>query len=221
MPDVADSAEMADGAWVVTLAEVAIARAWTVRGNPAEASFVAQVERLLGLPLPLTPMTSAGDEHQALLWLGPRSWLFIAGAPDRGELGGATLHNDFDGTRHAINVAGGALFDVSSSQVAWTISGAMAGRVLNRSCPLDFHADAFPPGHCAQSLLGHVNAVFYRPDASATFVTMVARSFAAAAWHALCNTAASGGYRVLSPAPFPARSTRTDAGIGAGSLRSR
>jgi sarcosine oxidase subunit gamma len=178
----------------VTLGELGIARAWNLRGDAANAAFVSQVQRVLGLPLPVAPMTSACGEHDALLWLGPRAWLYIAGV--------SATHHDFDAARRSVNAVRGALFDVSASHVAWTVSGAIAGRVLNRSCPLDFHPDAFAAGHCAQSLLGHVSALFYRPCASPTFVVMVARSFAADAWRTLCDTAASDGYRVASPAPF-------------------
>src|SRR4029079_16315092 len=90
---------------------------------------------------------SARGEDGALLWLGPRAWLHIA------SVSPGPLH--LDTARRRITAAGGALFDLSASYVAWSICGALAGRVLNRSCPLDFHADAFATGQCAQSLLGN------------------------------------------------------------------
>ena len=196
MSDAVDTRSIAGGddhEAAITLGEVDIALAWNVRGNAADAPFVSHVQRVLRLPLP-APMTSTYGEHDALLWLGPRSWLFVAGA--------SATRDDFDAARRAINAAGGALFDVSSSQVAWTIRGAAAGRVLNRSCPLDFHPHAFPPGYCAQSMLGHINALFHRPDASPAFVVMVARSYAADAWRALSDSAASDGCSVAARAPF-------------------
>jgi len=184
----------------VALGEIEIARAWNVRGNPVDAPFASEVQRVLGLPLPVAPMTSACDEHRALLWLGPRSWLWVAGAP--------ATRDDFDDTRRAINAAGGALFDVSASYAAWTISGAMAARMLNRGCPLDFHPDAFRTGQCAQSLLGHINALFYRPGEAGTFIVIVARSFAADAWHVLCASARSEGYRIAPRRAFGAFTPR-------------
>ena len=178
----------------LTIAETDVALAWNVRGDPARAAFVATVETMLGLPLPARPHASERDDTGALLCLGPRSWLLVAG---RNPAPGA-----FDATRKALNAAEGALFDISSSYVGWTVSGAASGRVLNRGCPLDLHPRAFPPGQCAQSLLGHIPSILYRPDERHAFIVMVARSFAADAWEQLAGYAATDGYRVEPPGMF-------------------
>jgi sarcosine oxidase, subunit gamma len=187
---------VADRDGMVTLADVALPLAWNLRGNPADASFVISVEQAFGLPLPAEPMTSRRTDRGALFWLGPRSWLFVGAS--------AAAGSDFDATRIAINVAGGALFDVSASYAAWTISGVRASRVLNRLCPLDLHDRSFVRGRCAQTVLGHINALVHRPGDSPTFVVMVARSLAADAWDALCAASASDGYRVGACRPFHA-----------------
>jgi sarcosine oxidase, subunit gamma len=183
-----------DGEAFVTLAEILLATAWNVRGDPAQAAFVAEVERSLGVPLPSQPNTSARSATAALLWLGPRAWLLVAGAD--------SPRGDFDDVRRRLNDAGAALFDVSASYVAWSVSGAAASRVLGKGCPLDLHPRAFPAGRCAQSLLGHIHALFYRPDDASTFIVMVARSFAADAWRELLASAACDGYRIDPAAPF-------------------
>jgi sarcosine oxidase subunit gamma len=181
---VSDSPHAASGASeaLVTLAEVRLATAWNVRGNPAQAAFVAEAERALGIPLPLQPNTSTRNTAGAVFSLGPRAWLYVAGAD--------FPRDDFDDVRQKLNGAGGALFDVSASYVAWSIAGANARTVLNRGCPLDFRERSFPRGHCAQSTLGHVNALFYRPADAPAYVVMVARSLARDAWHALTATTA-------------------------------
>jgi sarcosine oxidase, subunit gamma len=176
----------------VAFEEGRIAAAWNVQGDPGRAPFVDEGQRLSGVALPLAPNTIAQTEAATVLWLGPMSWLLLAR--------GATRFGDFDGKRDAMNAAGGALFDLSASRIAWTISGPDTATVLSKSCPLDFHPRAFPPGTCAQSLLGHVNAFFVN-DAGA-FRVMVARSFARHAWYALCESAAQYGYEVRPPAPY-------------------
>jgi heterotetrameric sarcosine oxidase gamma subunit len=103
--------------------------------------------------------------------------------------------------RASINAAGGALFDVSASRVAFAVTGAQASALLATRCPLDFHAGAFPVSACAQSLLGHVGALYYRREAE-DVVVMVARSYARDAWHALCVSAAAEGYDVAPTATF-------------------
>jgi sarcosine oxidase, subunit gamma len=181
-------------ATALTLGEVRLALAWNVRGNPDDPAFVAATERLLGLRLPRQPGTSAQANDSALLWLGPRSWLLLAAT--------GSAWNGVDITRDALNAAGGALFDVSASYVGWKVAGSAAARVLNRSCPLDLSARAFSAGQCAQSVLGHITALFYRPDESPAFTVLVARSFAADAWSSLCASAATDGYEVSAPALF-------------------
>jgi len=96
----------------------------------------------------------------------------------------------------------GALFDVSASRVAWTVSGPHAATVLAKSCPLDFHPRAFAAGTCAQSLLGHVNALFIKDDDTPTFTVMVARSYARDAFYALTESAMQYGVDVAPPGSF-------------------
>jgi sarcosine oxidase subunit gamma len=188
----------------LAISETDVALAWNVRGDAARAAFVAAVETALGVAPPTRPNTSArgfalpartdsseGGDTGALLWLGPRSWLFVAGQP--------ALSGAFDAARKALNDAEGTRFDVSSSYAGWTISGDAAARVLNRGCPLDLHPAVFRPGDCAQSVLGHVNALIYRPGEASAFIVMVARSFAADAWEQLETYASTDGYRIGPP----------------------
>ena len=180
----------------LTISETDVASAWNVRGDSARPAFVAAVERTLGVRLCTRAHESACGDAGALLALGPRSWLFIADRTSETEA--------FDAARKALNDAGGALFDVSSSYAAWTISGATAARVLNRGCPLDLHPSAFGPGQCAQSVLGHVNALFYRPGERDALIVIVARSFAADVWEQLVGYASTDGYRTGPPGTFRA-----------------
>jgi sarcosine oxidase subunit gamma len=123
------------------------------------------------------------------LWLGPRSWLWLA----------HSVAGDFDSARDALNAAGAALFDVSAGYVMWHASGRHVARVLNRMCPLDLHDSSFGPGHCAQSVLGHITGIVYRPSAAPAFVLLVARSYARDAWDHLCASAAPEGLITLPP----------------------
>jgi sarcosine oxidase subunit gamma len=183
----------AAGAGVV-LAEATIASAWNVQGDPARSAFVEEARRLFDVVLPLAPNTTARIDTVTALWLGPASWLLVARA--------TSPLIDYAAKREALNAAGGALFDVSESRVAWTISGPHATDVLAKGCPLDFHPRAFATGVCAQSVFGHVNILIDKRDDDPTFTVMVARSFARGVWHALCGAAAQYGYGVLPPGPF-------------------
>jgi sarcosine oxidase subunit gamma len=177
----------------VALAETTFAAAWNIQGDPTRAPFADEARRLLGLALPDVPNTT--ERHGALtaLWLGPTSWLLVASD--------ASALIAFAAQKDAVNAAGGALFDVTASSLAWTVGGPRAAIVLAKQCPLDFHPRAFAEGTCAQSVLGHVNALFYRRDLS-SFTLLVARSYARGVWRTLCQSAAQYGYDVLPRQSF-------------------
>lgn len=178
----------------VAFSEATIGAAWNIQGTAARAGFVDELQRSFGVALPVAPNTISKTDTMTTLWLGPTSWLVVAG--------GASPLVDFNAKREALNAAGGALFDLSASRIAWTISGPHSATVLAKGCPLDFHPRAFVAGTCAQSMLGHVNALFVKADDAPAFTVMVARSFARNVWHALRESAAQCGYDVRAPASF-------------------
>ena len=178
----------------VGIAEVRIAAAWNVQGDSARAPFVDEVQRQFNLALPTSPNTIEVTPQLTAIWLGPRSWLLASG--------GESPLVDFAAKRDALNAVGGAPFDVSASRVAWTLSGPRAAMVLAKGCPLDFHPSAFAANTCAQSLFGHVAALFIKHDDKPTFTVMVARSFARDVFHALTEPAMQYGIDVAVPRSF-------------------
>jgi sarcosine oxidase subunit gamma len=128
------------------------------------------------------PNAVTRESSVTAFWLGPRSWL-VLGEPPRDA---------------------SAAFDVSASRVAYTLIGPRAATVLNKHCPLDFHATAFPPATCAQSLFGQVNALYYRHAASDAITLFVARSFARDVARHLEASAAQYGSEWVPPRPFVA-----------------
>ncbi len=182
----------------ITLSQAPIAAAWNLQGDPEREAFVDRARQLFGITLPQGPNTASADKAVTTLWLGPRSWLLVES--HRPEL--PPMRADFDRHRDAVNTAGGALFDVSASRVAYRVSGTHAEVVLAKSCPLDFDRAMFPAGACGQSLFGRMNALVYRPNAGSTFLLLVARSLARDAWRLLCRSSAQYGYDITAPQPF-------------------
>lgn len=174
------------GTPAISMCEVRFAQAWNLRGDAGHAPWRAEVRRAFGIEAPLRPNSASFASDRVLLWLGPRSWLWLAESP---------LPN-FGAVRDGVNAVGGAVFDVSASYVMWRVTGNEAARVLNRMCPLDFHDTAFPAGACAQSLLGHIGVIVYRPTIAPAWLLLVARSFAADGWSHIRAAAASEGHTV-------------------------
>lgn len=177
----------------VMLAEATFTAAWNIQGDASRAPFGDEASRLFAFAPPTAPNTTVRRAPVTALWLGPTSWLIVATE-------GSTL-TDFAARRDALNAAGGALFDVTASSIGWSVGGPRAATVLAKNCPLDFHARAFADGACAQSVLGHVNALYYRRSPE-LFTLLVARSYARGAWKTLCQSALQYGYDVLPPFAF-------------------
>ena len=178
----------------VSLSAATIAAAWNVQGDAGSLRLRAEVQRIAGIALPGAANTTSTGDGVVALWLGPQSWLLVAA--DAAPLG------DFTGARDALNVAGGALFDVSASRVAYVVDGTRAVDVLAAGCPLDFDPRVFGTGQCRQSLYGRVPALFYRHGEPPACTVLVARSFARDTWRSLCTTAAAYGYTVRAAARF-------------------
>jgi heterotetrameric sarcosine oxidase gamma subunit len=184
----------------LVLSEATIGAAWNLQGDPVRAGFASEAERLFGVALPLVPNTSRREGKLVAFWLGPKSWLLVESVTS----GDPMSLSGIEGKRESVNGAGGALFDVSASRVAYTIRGPAAEAVLAKVCPLDLDQRVFAKGHCAQSLLGRIAALFYRHESAPAFRVMVARSLAADAWRELCLAAAAHGYEVHAPGPLDA-----------------
>jgi len=178
----------------LTIAELTIEASWNLQGDPARPDFVEEARRLFDIALPTKANMSARSGTLTALWVGPRSWLLVAGI--------ASSLTDFIDKRDAISRQRGALFDVSASRVAWALAGPRAADVLAKGCPLDFHPRAFATRACAQSVYGHINVLVEKRDEIPTFVLMVARSFARDVERALCTGAFQCGFDVLAPRPY-------------------
>lgn len=178
----------------LTIAELTIATAWNIQGDPTRPDFVEEARRLFDVVLPTRANTTARSAALTALWLGPKSWLLAAG--------GASPLTDFFAKRDALNQQGGGLFDVSASRTAWAIAGPRAATVLAKGCPLDFHPRAFAAGACAQSVYGQVNVLVEKRDETPTFTLMVGRSFARDVGRALGVVAVQYGFDLLAARPY-------------------
>ncbi|MBA3777391.1 MAG: hypothetical protein H0X11_13305, partial [Betaproteobacteria bacterium] len=136
------------GSAQLVLAETTIAAAWNVQGDATQPLFVEEAQRRFAVALPITPNTTMRSDALTAFWLGPRSWLLVAGGPSSAP-GGLS---DFAAKRDSLNAIGAALFDLSASRVAYTLTGTHAAAMLASGCPLDLHPRVFPAGACAQSV---------------------------------------------------------------------
>ena len=149
-----------------------------LRGQPSERAFMSGVGRVLDLLLPTEPNIAATKNRVTALWLGPDQWLLVCPADDS-----ALFINSL---REALADSHCAITDVSDGRAALCLEGPSAREVLAKGCPLDLHPKAFPPGSCAQTLLGKADVLLHlradEPAEGASFDLYVGRSFAQYLW---------------------------------------
>ena len=110
------------------------------------------------LPAPNRTTTEGGTRT---VWAGLNQWFVVGDAPDGPDA---------------------ALTDQSDAWGRYRLSGADVEAALARLTPLDMRAAKFAPGHCARTLLGHMDALLIREDAE-TVEIWTFRSMAATTVH--------------------------------------
>ena len=140
-----------------------------LRGDGEDVEFLNGVESTLGQSLPTAPNTVSNGEHH-VYWLGPDEWLIVSTANNAAGL--ATSLQDALNNQHV------SINDISGGQVTVQLEGDNVRDTLSKGCPIDFHADVFRPGDCAQSGLAKTGVLIGCFDLPNTFELIVRRSFA-------------------------------------------
>ena len=174
----------------VGLRELAPCAQIDLRGDAADAGFVAAVRSAAGVALPAEPNRVETAGERAALWLSPDEWLLLVPFAERT----ATLEKLRRelGDRHA------SVTDVSANRTILELAGPKAREVLAKGCGLDLHPRSFGPGDCAQTLLARSQALIWQSDETPTYRLLVRPSFAAHV--ADCPVGALAEY-ALSPIP--------------------
>ncbi|MBT3534300.1 MAG: hypothetical protein HN478_10510 [Rhodospirillaceae bacterium] len=144
-----------------------------LRGESDDTAFLEGCRKALGIDVPLAPGHVAGGDDFTALWLGPSEWLIL------GRNGRDRLAENLAGCHHA-------LIDNGDGQQVIALSGARAGAVLSKLCPLDLGGPEMDPGRCARSVLAGIGVTIWRGDTGA-FQMHVGRSFADYAWRIIAD----------------------------------
>ncbi|MBI1775437.1 MAG: sarcosine oxidase subunit gamma [Proteobacteria bacterium] len=150
-----------------------------------DAESVKRAEAASGLPLAAAANRSARLGETSVLWAGPRRWLVVA------ETAEDLAHG------LAATLAGAAVVtDLSHARTVLLLSGPRVRDVLAKGSGVDFHARAFPVGHCALTGIAKITAHVHAADAAPSFEVMVYRGYGLAFWEWLGEAAAEYGYEV-------------------------
>lgn len=150
-----------------------------LRGSVDNKAFLAAIERVAGVALPLEANTFHGDVTRAY-WLGPDEWMLQCRESDVANLQQA-LDETLRGQHTAVN-------DLTGGFVMYGLRGPGAAELLAAGCTLDLHPLVFTPGCCAQSGLAKATVLLARPENTDGFDVIVRRSFADYLWQWLART---------------------------------
>jgi sarcosine oxidase subunit gamma len=144
-----------------------------LRGDAGDAPFLAAVEGVLDMGLPVDPNTIAEGGDVTACWMGPDEWLLVLrpGAQTRC----VTDLREALGEHHASAV------DTTGGYTLVNVSGPRRRELLAKGCTLDLHPGSFFPGQCAQTNLGKAGVLLIPrgdPSDAQSFDVIVRRSFA-------------------------------------------
>lgn len=154
------------------------------------AGRAAAVGAALGVEPPRASGTSVATAHGTLLWTGPREWLHVVPGGD-----GWALEREL--ARALAPHAG--VTDVSHGRAIVRVTGAPTRLLLAKFCPIDLSPQAFPAGHCAQTLFGKINVLLHALADGPAIDVYIGRSYADAFADALLAGAHEFGVIVGSP----------------------
>lgn len=159
----------------VHLKEKALQGLLVLRANPDDTQ-LAQIEKILGVALPTTPLTSVDNasvkEEISVRWVSPDEWFIVVPATAAFK-----LESDFQAT-----VPGHySLVNVSGGYTILQLAGESVVEVLKKSMPIDVHPSAFPIGKVVSSVFAKSGAMLRRTGDN-EFELIVRRSFADYFW---------------------------------------
>ena len=179
-----------DGA-SVTLGELAFTDMLNIRGNAADAGFVAAVQSATGLSLPLIANTASIGPTGQLLWLGPDEWV-LKFPPSNAQYQYPSPAEAMEASlRAALAGLHVSLVPVGHGFTTLVVQGAGAADLLARGCPLDFHPRVFGAGAVAQSHVAKAGATLLCLAAGTHYELTVRRSFADYLYRWLCEAGAA------------------------------
>ena len=143
----------------------------TLRCEPS-SPLIAVAQSILGVALPLSPLTSVEQGDFVVRWIAPDEWLI-------------SLPNDlvFDlETRFRAEMKGHhSLVNGSGGMTVYKLRGKHAVDMLKKSTPVDLHDSEFPVGKVVSTVFAKAGAVIRRTGES-EFELVVRRSFADYIW---------------------------------------
>ena len=152
-----------------------------IRGDSGDEAFISAIQKATAATLPVQPNTTAAQQENLLLWLGPDEWMLQA--PDKKRA------KTIQSLQKAVAGQHAAIIDISDYHTIIRLSGEKAPAVLSHGCPLDLRPAIFPVNQCAQSRFRNAAILLHKTDEEPAFNVLIRRSFADYLWRYLSTVA--------------------------------
>jgi sarcosine oxidase subunit gamma len=170
--DLANMASLSPPGAGVIFKELALQGHLTLRCNPDDAVLTSTAQQILGVALPLRPLTSVEGADVVIRWIAPDEWLISLPNDKVFELE-ARFRAQMTGHYSLVNGSGGL--------TVFILSGKHVVDVLKKSTPVDVHESVFPVGKVVSTVFTKSSAVVRRLGPQ-EFELVVRRSFADYIW---------------------------------------
>lgn len=144
----------------------------TLRCNANSAEQTDTVEKILGVKLPVSALSSSESDDVSVYWISPDEWLILVPGATTYDVE-CEFRNQMVGHYSLVNSSGGStVLNVSGDQVV---------ELLKKSTPIDFHLTEFPVGKAISSVFAKSTAVICRKGET-SFDLVIRRSFSDYVW---------------------------------------
>ncbi|MDO6561920.1 sarcosine oxidase subunit gamma family protein [Amphritea sp. 1_MG-2023] len=144
----------------------------TLRCNAENAEQLAAVERVLGVALPLQPLSSVESGNYSIRWMSPDEWLILVPGLETFEIE-TKFRDAMPGHYSLVNSSGGS--------TVLELSGDNAVTLLQKATSVDLHLNSFPVGKVVSTLFAKSTATIRRIDEQ-RFELVIRRSFSDYIW---------------------------------------
>ncbi|WP_191601766.1 sarcosine oxidase subunit gamma [Marinomonas algicola] len=144
----------------------------TLRCNANDEKQKAAVENVLGVALPLSPLTSVEKGAYSIRWLSPDEWLILIPGLEAFDIE-TKFRAEMPGHYSLVNSSGGS--------TVLELSGENVIDVLKKSVSVDLHSRVFPVGKVVSTTFAKSTAIIRRKGEH-SFELIIRRSFADYIW---------------------------------------
>ena len=155
----------------VVFSEAALRGHLTLRCEPS-SPLIAVTQSILGVALPLSPLTSVEQGDLVVRWIAPDEWLISLPNDQVFDLE-MRFRAEMNGHHSLVNGSGG--------MTVYKLRGKHVVDMLKKSTPVDLHDSEFPVGKVVSTVFAKAGAVIRRTGES-EFELVVRRSFADYIW---------------------------------------